>query len=759
MFYVLLLFGTALLGGFLAAYARQRWSMRAVRPFSFLMVCVAWWGLFAALSAIVPNEELAVLLGVQFRFTGVILVAPCALFFALAYNGRMEWFEPRRVALILAVPVITLILNWTAAWHDLFVYDVAYQKVGGIWLRSAWSRGIWFSLVYNPFSYVLLISSLYLLAKEVSRTRYPYRQQAFLIFIGGMIPLVASIPAALNLLRGPNLDLIVLGFLVMGILYAGGLSRFHLLNIMPIARSTVIENVIDPMLILDNEDRVVELNPALYTRMGLSRREAVGLTLAELFADWPDLLAKYSKIREGQLVISVPANERIYHFDVRISPIVQRGRQLGRLIVWRDITQLKQTELALEANLRRMESLFLIAQSISGIVRLEKLFKVVVDRVALVLPADRVALIVFDQEAEQITHFVGGGPGVDMVRQVSYEELMLGLSGWVLQNGKPALSLKGEEDPRESTAVRQRRKETQAGSIMVAPILFRDQILGTLTAIKRLDEPDFDSRDMELLLAMANQVAVAIENTRLYEQQRAQVAELEESNEALQAFSQMVAHDLKGPVTIMMGYAELILTGKEMYSASEADLHRYAEIIHNTNRKMGRIINDLLLLAQIRQQEELPLQALKMAEVVAEVLSRLRWDIEKAGAKVRCLEGWPVVVGYGPWVEEVWVNYLSNALKYGGDSPEIVLGFDEENDAEGQVRSWVQDWGPGISAEKQASLFLEFSRVGAQRVEGHGLGLSIVRRITERMGGSVGVESEVGMGSRFWFSLERGEEK
>jgi signal transduction histidine kinase len=288
---------------------------------------------------------------------------------------------------------------------------------------------------------------------------------------------------------------------------------------------------------------------------------------------------------------------------------------------------------------------------------------------------------------------------------------------------------------------------------MVAPILYRGRISGTITAIKREEEPDFDGRDVELLLAMANQVAVAIENTRLYEQQRQQVAELEESNEALQAFSQMVAHDLKGPVTVMLGYAELILTSRELYSVSEQELQNYAQLIYKTNRKMGRIINDLLLLAQIRRQGEVPMMAVNMGEVVAEVLLRLRWDIDRAGAKVRCADGWPVVEGYEAWAEEIWVNYLTNALKYGGNTPEILLGFDVIEEAESRVRFWVQDWGPGISAEAQKKLFVEFSRVGTQRVEGHGLGLSIVRRIAERMGGTVGVESEVGMGSRFWFTL------
>ena len=110
---------------------------------------------------------------------------------------------------------------------------------------------------------------------------------------------------------------------------------------------------------------------------------------------------------------------------------------------------------------------------------------------------------------------------------------------------------------------------------------------------------------------------------------------------------------------------------------------------------------------------------------------------------------WPVALGHAPWVEEVWVNYLTNAAKYGG--PTVTLGA--ETTADGQARFWVHDDGPGLSPEAQAQLFVPFSRVGALSVDGHGLGLSIVRRIAERLGGTCGVESAPGRGTRFWFAL------
>jgi signal transduction histidine kinase len=123
---------------------------------------------------------------------------------------------------------------------------------------------------------------------------------------------------------------------------------------------------------------------------------------------------------------------------------------------------------------------------------------------------------------------------------------------------------------------------------------------------------------------------------------------------------------------------------------------------------------------------------------------------------------WPVALGYAPWVEEVWVNYLSNAIKYGGCSPKIELGaallsypspFGGENRGGGIIRFWVRDGGVGLAPDEQARLFMPFSRLGNVRAKGHGLGLSIVKRIVDRLGGQVGVESQVGAGSTFWFTL------
>jgi signal transduction histidine kinase len=125
--------------------------------------------------------------------------------------------------------------------------------------------------------------------------------------------------------------------------------------------------------------------------------------------------------------------------------------------------------------------------------------------------------------------------------------------------------------------------------------------------------------------------------------------------------------------------------------------------------------------------------------------------IEQSQVQISEPDGWPAAVGYAPWVEEMWANYLSNAIKYGGQPPRVELGCDLRPDH--KVRFWVRDHGSGLTPEEQVQLFSPFTRLSKVNIEGHGLGLSIVQRIAERLAGEVGVESQPGQGSLFFFTL------
>ena len=140
-----------------------------------------------------------------------------------------------------------------------------------------------------------------------------------------------------------------------------------------------------------------------------------------------------------------------------------------------------------------------------------------------------------------------------------------------------------------------------------------------------------------------------------------------------------------------------------------------------------------------------------MADVVTQVHQRLAHTIDEYQGQIIMPKTWPPALGYAPWIEEIWANYLSNGLKYGGKPPRLELGATPID--KNYIRFWVHDNGQGMTEEEQNRLFVPFTRITQARIEGHGLGLSIVQRIAEKCGGQVGVDSQIGQGSRFYFSL------
>ncbi len=192
-----------------------------------------------------------------------------------------------------------------------------------------------------------------------------------------------------------------------------------------------------------------------------------------------------------------------------------------------------------QAALAETRALYHLSRSVISFEDLPALLQTVVNNVAELLPADRVALQQVDLEARQVLHRAVGGPGAEQHVTVSFAELWDGLAGWVMRENQPALSPKGSPDPRESLVVQRRRAETNCGAIIVVPLRYRDKMLGTLTAINRPDQPDFTLRDQELMMALANQAAAALENARLFEQTQAALAETETLYRASQVLSRL----------------------------------------------------------------------------------------------------------------------------------------------------------------------------------------------------------------------------
>jgi two-component system sensor histidine kinase/response regulator len=305
------------------------------------------------------------------------------------------------------------------------------------------------------------------------------------------------------------------------------------------------------------------------------------------------------------------------------------------------------------------------------------------------------------------------------------------------------------------------------------PLFIQEELVGALS-LESSQPRAFTPDHIDIAAEVAASLAVAIQQVRLYEQAEQEIAErmraeaalrrytfeLEERNAELDAFAHTVAHDLKNPVASIVAYADVL--AQEYPTVPEKMVRRFLHTIAQNSRKIDTIIDNLLLLSSVRHTEEIETHPLDMGRIVAEARGHLLHLIEELQGEIILPERWPVAVGYAPWVEEVWTNYIGNALKYGGRPPCVELGATIQKDAvsadgtpSSSIRFWVRDNGPGLSPAEQARLFTPFERLHQAEVKGHGLGLSIVQRIVQRLGGQAGVESAgvPGAGSTFFFTL------
>ncbi len=505
----------------------------------------------------------------------------------------------------------------------------------------------------------------------------------------------------------------------------------------------------------DAESRIRYVNDAFSTLYGYRKDEVLGQSSKSLFAGDTEELNRLSQERRDG--IARQGECRLEYQDRRKDgsafwvsntlSVVYLGERRYDLGIIRDITQRKQAE---ERLLRRNRELALInqvSQELTATLDQQRVAEHSLRAATEIIGAGGASIWTWDEEREGWMvcryAFSQGQARSPINTRLPPGQ---GIAGWVAQSGESNIVNRPRDDQRFFRDI-----DEQIGfhtsSLLAVPLKVRDSVSGVLEVVNKL-HGDFDRDDQVMAETLAASVAVAIDNARLIEALRQRTVQLEARNEELAAFGHTAAHDLKNPLARIVGLVEVLKEDEGDISSEE--LRRYLHRISQTGRKMSSIIDDLLLLAGIRQMD-VEVQALDTASIVTQAQQRLAAMIEEYQADIILPDTWPVAMGYAPWVEEVWTNCLSNAIKYGGQPPRVEL--DAQVQPDGMVAFWIRDNGPGIPRDAQARLFVPFTRLDQVRAEGHGLGLSIVRRIVEKFGGQVRVESELGQGSTFIFTL------
>lgn len=509
-----LLISAAISAG-LALYAwRQRPAVGAA-PFTLLMLAVAEWSLVYALrlgGTDLPTQ----VFWAKVRYLGIVIVPTAWLVFVLQYTGREKWLTSRTVAMLTVEPLITSLLVWTNEAHHLIWREISLEPVGALLMWHApHGVGFW---IHAAYTYLLLLFSVSLLVQALIRSPRLYRVQAIVLLIAALVPLAGDVLSTWGLISFP-LDLAPFAFTVTGLAMAWGIFRLRLFDIVPVAHSAVVDSIGAGVLVLDVQNRVVEMNPAAQKIFGRAAPEVVGQPVARLLADRPDLIERYRDVAEAQTEITLGEEETLHNYELRISPIHdQRGRLIGRLIVLHDITERKRTEASLVAQKQWFESLVAMARAMAKHPTLEATLQSALNMAATLTKAEHGSMFLLDGTGV-VTHGVltRGEATPAQKQDMAMASVMGGkLAGWVVQHRQPALVDDTAHDARwqESPDV-----PYMTRSALAIPIVSGSAVLGVLT-LTHSETDHFSTEDAYLIQAAADQMTLALRNAQMYDEQR-----------------------------------------------------------------------------------------------------------------------------------------------------------------------------------------------------------------------------------------------
>jgi signal transduction histidine kinase len=311
------------------------------------------------------------------------------------------------------------------------------------------------------------------------------------------------------------------------------------------------------------------------------------------------------------------------------------------------------------------------------------------------------------------------------------------IAGWVVQNGQPLVIEDVRNEPRWSSTVDD-TTSFQTRNLLAVPMHSRDKVFGCLEALNKQHDADFSEDDVDTLTTLAAQATVAIENARLFEQS--------------DLIAEMV-HELRTPLAAIKATTYLILR-PELSEEKRQDL---VNTVRNETDRLTRMTTEFLDLARLESgRTRLAENPVNIPHLLKEALETIRTQADEYKLDLELVlmpeDAAMVVMGDEEKLKQVTLNLLTNAVKYNREGGQIWLRAHLEPD---HILVQVEDTGVGISAENLEHMFEKFYRVADSEgyTQGTGLGLAITKRIIEGHGGEIGVDSKVGEGTTFWFTL------
>lgn len=703
--YCLQSLAAGIVSGSLGAYLIRHWKIPEDRPLVLLLFAVSQWSFSYAMEYGSPGLE-SKLFWVRMEYAGSVWVSPLFLVFVLRIVGKCRALTQRRLAALLMVPAITLAGAWSNGFHHL-IWSVAWLNAGNLVPVVSYVRGPLFWL-YLAFSYALLLCSTCLLVKAFTTARGMYRKQLGIILLASLVPWLANVLYMSDLSPAFHADFTPFAFMLSGLMLAYAMSRYRLLDLRPIAREAVMEDMADAVLVLDTQDRLVDLNSAAAEQVGGRKGDIIGKQAGHVLPDLYPLMAQDRTDRQMEGEIRLGQGAEMREYELRVSPLFhRRGHRAGRLVILRDISERKQAEARLRFTQFAIDHLY--------------------EAAFWVHPDGR-----FIYVNEAATRLLG----------YTREELLAKMPRDIIP---------------DFTRIRRRK-------IWAATVTHGSNVFESRLRTKEGDDIPVEI-SVNLLEFKGGYYSCAFARDITQRKQ----AEAEQSRlearlqrarkmEAIGTLAGGVAHDLNNILSGIMTYPDLLL----LQVPADSPLRKSLETIRKTGERAAAIVQDLLTLARRGVYAE---ETVLLNDVVSSYLNSPEHENllsfhPAVTVQAKLDPSLLPIQGSRLHLHKTVMNLVSNAAEAMEDGGEIhlhtenlyvdrpVWGYDDVHPGD-YVRLTVSDTGTGISEEDRERIFEPFYTKKVMGRSGTGLGMSVVWGTVRDHNGYIDLKSRAGKGTCF----------
>ena len=285
----------------------------------------------------------------------VVIVPVAWLVFTLQYTGREKWVTRRSLLVLSGVPVTTLLMIFTNEYHNLYWAQLVLEPEGNLLLLK-YFHGPWF-WIHSGYSQILVLCGICLLVHMLIRAHQFYRWQITLLLLGVILLQLNSVLSLSGLFPMRFLFATAVLFPTASLAWVLGIFRFRLAEVVPMARKTVIESMSDSVIVLDAENRILDVNPPAQQLMSSAASTVIGKSVEHVWPEWSEQM-ELSDTAEVVREIVLNSNNEHHTYDMRISPLIGwGGHTMSRVVVLRDITERKRAEEKIKTSLQEKEVL------------------------------------------------------------------------------------------------------------------------------------------------------------------------------------------------------------------------------------------------------------------------------------------------------------------------------------------------------------------------------------------------------------------